>query len=135
MSYDVSGLDWSAERMIPAFQTVEHLDVYDLRGATRDVQLAATTCVGILNRPQPRVYLIVSGDDDYWLKQLIPSLSSLPQPVVSQTGDTALNVLFEKYRAHIQGLIIYDPDLIDTINIATTLAGQRDGMVVSPALA
>lgn len=131
----MSGLDWSAERMIPAFQTVEHLDVYDLRGATRDVQLAATTGVGILNRPQPRVYLIVSGDDDYWLKQLIPSLSPLPQTVVSQSGDAALNVLLEKYRAHIQGLIIYDPDLIDTINIATTLAGQRDGIVVSPALA
>src|SRR5260370_25609128 len=99
MSFDVSGLDWSGERMIPAFQTVQHLDVYDLRGATRDVQLAATTCVGILNRPQPRVYLIVSGDDDYWLKQLVPTLL---QTVVPQTGDAALNMLLEKYRAHIQ---------------------------------
>src|SRR2546430_16824492 len=119
MSYNVSGLDWSAERMIPTFQTVQHLDVYDLRGATSDVQLAATTCVGILNRPQPYVYLIVSGDDDYWLKQLGPSL---PQTLAPQTGNAALNVLLEKYHSHIQGLIIYDPDLIDTINIATTLA-------------
>ena len=82
--------------------------------------------------PQPRVYLIISSDDDYWLKQLVPSLL---QTVVPQTGDAALNMLLEKYRAHIQGLVIYDPKLIDTINIATTLAGQRDGMVVSPALA
>lgn len=132
MSYDVSGLDWSAGRMIPAFQTVEYLDVYDLRGATRDVQLAATTCVGILNRPQPRVYLIFSGDDEYWLKQLVPSL---PQTLASQTGDAVLTMLLEKYRTSIQGLIIYDPSLIDTINIATTLAGQRDGLVVSPELA
>lgn len=132
MSYDVPGLDWSGERMIPAFQTVQNLDVYDLRGATQEVQLAAATCVGILNRPQPRVYLIVSGDDDYWLKQLMPAFS---QTIASQVGDAALNVLMEKYHLHIQGLIIYDPNLIDTINIATTLAGQRDGIVVSPVLA
>lgn len=132
MSYDVSGLDWSMGRMIPAFQAVEYLDVYDLRGAMRDVQLAVTTGVGILNRPQPRVYLIFSSDDEYWLKQLAPSL---PQTLTSQTGDAALNILLEKYHVHIQGLIIYDPNLIDTINIATTLAGQRDGIVVSPELA
>ena len=32
-------------------------------------------------------------------------------------------------------MIIYDPNSMDSINIATMLAGQRDGMVVSPALA
>ena len=132
INHDVSGLDWSGERMIPTFQAVQDLDVYDLRGATREVQLAATTCVGILNRPLPRVYLISSGDDDYWLKQLV---SSLPQTLASQTGNAALNALLEKYHVHIQGLIIYDPNLIDTVNIATTLAGQRDGMVVAPVLA
>jgi hypothetical protein len=132
MSYDVPDLDWSAERMIPAFQAMQHLEVYDLRGAARDVQLAAATCAGILNRPRPRVYLITSDDDDYWLKQLVPAHL---QTVVARTGDAALNVLLEKYHLSIQGLIIYDPDLIDSINIATTLAGQRDGMVVSPALA
>src|SRR6266700_3500063 len=30
-------------------------------------------------------------------------------------------------------MIIYDSNFIDSINIATTLAGQRDGIVVSPA--
>ncbi len=132
MCDDVSGLDWSTERMIPAFQTVEHLDVCDLRGATHAVQLAATTCVGLLNRPQPRVYLIFSDDDEYWLKQLMPSL---PQTLASQTGNAALNLLLDKYGAHIQGLIIYDPKLIDTINVATILAGLRNGIVVSPELA
>lgn len=132
MSYNVSGLDWSVERMIPAFQAVQHLDVYDLRGASRDVQLAATTLVGVLNRPRPRVYLIFSGDDEYWLRQLVPSLS---QTLAFQTGDAALNVLLQKYHMHIHGLIVYDTSLIDTINIATTLAGQRSGIVVSPQLA
>src|SRR5882762_11488276 len=132
MSYDVSGLDWSADRMIPTFQAVQHLDVYDLRGATYEVELAATTCVGILNRPQPRVYLIVSGDDDYWLRQLFPSLV---QTVAPQTSNAVLNALLDRYHSDLRGLIIYDPDLIDTINVATTLAGQRDGMVVSPTLA
>jgi hypothetical protein len=118
--------------MIPAFEAVEHLAVYDLRGATREVQLAATTCVGVLNRPRPRVYLIFSDDDEYWLKQLVPSL---PQTLASQAGNAALYALLEHYRTSIQGLIIYDPSLIDTVNIATMLAGQRDGMVVAPGFA
>jgi hypothetical protein len=39
------------------------------------------------------------------------------------------------YRQSIQGLIIYDPALMDTVNVATTLAGLRDAMVVAPAQA
>src|SRR5579875_28544 len=63
MSNEVPGLDWSGERMLPAFQAPQHLDIYDLRGAASDVQLAVTTMAGIINRPQPRVYLITSDDD------------------------------------------------------------------------
>ncbi len=132
MSYDIPGLDWSAGRMIPAFQAVEHLDVYDMRGAARVRQLAASTCAGLINRPQPRVYVIFNDDDQYWLQQLA---GAVPQTLCSARGNKALDALLTSYRPVVQGIIIYDPDLPDTVNVATTLAGQRDGIVLDPGLA
>ncbi len=132
MSFDIPGLDWSGGRRVPAFQTVQQLDVYDIRGSSSDVQFAATSCAGIVNRPQPRVYLITGNDDEYWLKQVF---GAIPQTLSPHKGNDALHDLLKTYRASLQGLIIYNPDLIDTVNIATTLAGQRDGIVASPTLA
>ncbi len=131
MSFDVPGLDWSDERMIPAFQAIEHLDVYDFRGASRDEQVTATIIAGIVNRPQPRVYLITGNDDADWLGK---ALSSLQQTRSPQSGQGALSALLDKYHSLCKGLIIFDPNLMDTINVATTIAGQRDSIVVSPGL-
>ncbi len=130
MSLEVTGLDWSNERMLPAFQAPSHLEIYDMRGASRDIQLTATTLVGLVNRPQPRVYLIVGDDDAFWLAQVF---HAIPQEIHPSKGDKVLKSLLTVYRDAIQGLIIYDPNLIETINVATTLAGQRDGIVVAPA--
>ena len=132
MSFDVPGLDWSGERMIPAFQAIEHLDVYDLRGASREEQVAATIVAGIVNRPQPRLYLITGNDDAAWLKN---ALSPLPQTLSPQSGQAAFFALLDSYHSLCKGLILFNPNLMDTINVATTIAGQRDGIVVSPALA
>lgn len=130
MTNEVAGLLWPAGNMLPVFQAPQHLDIYDIRGVSHDVQLAATTMAGVLNRPQPRVYLITGDDDLFWLKQV---LHELPQTVAPQRGNDVLTAMLTTYRQYIQGLIIYDPALIDTVNVATTLAGQRDAMVVSPA--
>ena len=129
---EVTGLDWSAQRLVPAFQAPQHLDVYDIRHASPDVQLAVTTMAGIVNRPQPQVYLLVGDDDVFWLRQV---LSSIPQTMSSVANDDTLEAILTAHRSSIQGLIIYDPDLPDTVNVATTLAGQRDGIVVSPTQA
>src|ERR1700730_17559560 len=132
MSSEVTNIDWSTGRIVPAFQTPAHLDVYDIRAASHDVLLAATTIAGIINRPTPSVYLITGDDEAFWLKQVF---NTVPQDNVPLTGDSALEALLIAHRDALQGLIIYDPDLIDTVNVATTFAGQRDAMVVSPDIA
>ena len=131
MSNEAAGLLWPAGNMLPVFQAPQHLDIYDIRGASLAMQLAATTLAGVLNRPQPRVYLITGDDDLFWLKQVLHSLSQTTAP---QRGNDALAAMLTTYRQSIQGLIIYDPALIDTVNVATTLAGQRDAIVVAPEL-
>jgi hypothetical protein len=87
---------------------------------------------GLVNRPEPQVYLILGDDDAYWLDQ---ALQAIPQHVSLASGNAALDALLSAYHSSVQGLIIYDPALIDTINVATTLAGQRSGLVVSPSQA
>ncbi len=131
-SKEVVGIDWSDGRLLPAFQMPQHLDAYDLRGMPADIQLSVTTLAGLLNRPQPRVYLINNNDDDFWLKEAFGSIAQ-SRPAIN--GGDILGTMLTMYPGCVKGIIIYDPDFLDSINIATTLAGQREGIVVSPAQA
>lgn len=129
---EIEGIDWSADRILPAFQAPQALTVFDLRGASAEVQLSAATMAGLINRPQPKVYLITSDEEVFWLKE---ALGSIPQETSIATGDSVLEGLLIDFRTATQGMIIYNPDFIDSINIATTMAGQRDGIIVSPTQA
>jgi hypothetical protein len=62
-------------------------------------------------------------------------LSTYPHTWSSACGEAALLTLLDQYYSELAGLIVYDPALPDTINVATTLAGQRHGIVVSPTQA
>ena len=124
--------DWAASGWWPTFQSPDHLDVYDIRGASQDTQLAITTMTGIINRQKPQVYLLSSADAAFWLQQVF---AQIPHDISPATGNAALDAMLNKYGSSIQGMIIYDPNSMDSVNIATMLAGQRDGIVVSPAQA
>ena len=128
-SMDIAGINWSADRLLPAFQTPGHLTIYDLRGASNEVQLSAATMAGLINRPEPKVYQIVTDEDAFWLKEL---LGGIPQESSPTSGDGVLEGMLIPFRSVVQGMIIYDPNFIDSINIATTMAGQNDCIVVSP---
>lgn len=132
-SNEVAGLDWAANRLLPGFQMLQQLEVYDIRGASREAQLTITTLAGLINRPQPRVYLLANPQDDFWLNMAFPHVQhEYATPV---KNDDVVEALLIKYRDSVQGMIIYNPNFPDSINIATTLAGQRNGIIVSPAQA
>ena len=131
-SSEVAGLDWSANRLLPAFQTPQQLDIYDIRGASREAQLTITTLAGLINRPQTRVYLLLNNEDDFWFNALFAHVQH-ENGIVK--NDDVLDALLIKYGNSVQGLIVYNPDFPDSINIAITMAGQRDGIIVSPAQA
>ncbi|HET9919066.1 MAG TPA: GxGYxYP domain-containing protein [Ktedonobacteraceae bacterium] len=133
-SNEIAGLDWAANRLLPAFQTPQQVDIYDIRGASYEAQLTIATLVGLINRPQPRVYLLVNNEDDFWFKTLF---ASVQHNYATEKKEDVLAALLAKYGSSVKGLIIYNPspDAVDSINIATTLSGQRDGIIVSPAQA
>ncbi|HEY6406341.1 MAG TPA: GxGYxYP domain-containing protein, partial [Ktedonobacteraceae bacterium] len=129
---EIEGINWSADRILPAFQAPQQLTVFDLRGASPEVQLSAATMAGLINRPQPKVYLITSDEEVSWLKE---AAGSIAQETSAANGDGVIEGLMIAFRSAIQGMIIYNPDFTDSINIATTMAGQRNGIVVSPTQA
>lgn len=132
MSCESAGLLWPHDQLLPEFQPVEHLTVYDLRGAPRDFQLAATVIAGIVNRPRPSIYLLFGPDEEFWLQRLP---AAIPVMYASATGEEAFYLLLAAAHPQLHGLIIYDPALPDTINVATSLAAQHNAVVVSPSLA
>ncbi|MBA2393954.1 MAG: hypothetical protein H0V70_14585, partial [Ktedonobacteraceae bacterium] len=120
---------WPEERVFPLFRAAQHLDIYDVHAASRDVQLSIAIFVGLINRAQPRVYLLDREHDAFWLQE---ALSAIPQTLSPLEPADILHDLFTKYPSIVQGLIIYDLALIDTANIATMMAAQRDGIAVTP---
>jgi hypothetical protein len=131
MKHNNTEITNSTNTLLPMFQAPEHLDVYDIRNTSYDVQLSVTTMTGHINRPRPRVYLLSNEDDAFWLDEVA---GYVPHDVSPIRGDSVLDALLNSFRNCVRGLIIYDPGCVDSINVATTLAGQRDSIVVSPTL-
>jgi hypothetical protein len=129
MSENIPGIDWPVNRMFPAFQTSERLNIYDIRQASKDIQLTISTLVGLINRPKPQVYLLFNRDDEEWLQEIPDAILQIGTTV---SNDAVLHDLLATYRPYVKGMIIYDPNLLDSINVAATMAGQEDGIVVSP---
>src|SRR5579859_126929 len=116
-------------RLLPVFEAPAHLDLYDIEHAAYDVQLSVTTLAGLINRDQPRVYLLATSDAGSLFNAL---LAHVPHEHVAHDGVDILEAVLQTYRDSAKGMVIYDPALPDSVNVATTLAGQRDAIVVSP---
>ncbi|HLX59489.1 MAG TPA: hypothetical protein VKR83_20920 [Ktedonobacteraceae bacterium] len=115
--------------LLPAFEAPDHLEIYDIHNASYDVELGVTTLTGLLNRHKPRVYLLSNNDAETLFNAL---LAHVPHECINTSAANTLNAMLTKYRDIVKGMVIYDPTLLDSVNVATTLAGLRDAIVVSP---
>jgi len=117
------------KRLLPVFATPAHLEIYDIQDTAYDVQLSVTTLAGLINRGQPRVYLLSNNDADSLFNAL---LAHVPHEYVKAGEMDTLDAMLTTYRDVVRGMIIYDPAMLDSVNVATTMAGLRDSIVVSP---
>lgn len=133
-----SDLDWSVDRALPVFPDIAGQIEYAGLGALRgDEQLLLTSLQGLVNRAQPRLYLDwpqrrEESDDVVnraWLEQL--------EAEGVQTVDvtSAPFHLIDNYKSYIRGAIVYDIEVPDTINLASTMAGISDAVLVTEELA
>lgn len=120
-------ISWPASQALPSFASVKHLDVANVLDASGDTRLLLATLQGIVNRAEPRIYLLENEEEGKltWLKDL-----RVPYVLHDDVW-----TIVKKYKNEMKGLIIYDPEIPDSINVATTLAGLKDAVVVSPELA
>lgn len=103
--------------------------VCDLRKERPDLRLMIFALQGLVNRVQPRVYCLWNQTDEFWLEQM------RAQGRIDGTETVAPADLLSRFRQVVRGMVITDPALPATKNIATMLAGVRDALPVSPRLA
>ena len=100
-----------------------------------DVAMAAACLQGIINREGPQVYVLssVNTRPRYWLDVL----SQAPQWLANRNHVSVpgLDALVALAGDRVKGAVIWDPEVPATVNVATTIAGVRDGVVLSPELA
>jgi hypothetical protein len=104
-----------------------HLDVANISQLSGDQQALLVTLQGVVNRKQPRIYWIPSTDptDQTWLETI-----RIPNTTASDPFS-----MLSKYRGEISGAIVYDSNVPDTINVATSLAGLQNAVIATADLA
>lgn len=100
-----------------------------------DESMAVACLQGIINREGPRLYVVSSTNPRprYWLDLLSADQQWLAGK--KRVEISGLDALIKLAGDRVKGIIIWDPAVPATINVANTIAGVRDGVVLSPELA
>ncbi len=107
-----------------------NLLVFDVSKQPPDWQLLLLSLQGIVNRTQPQIYLLFNSTDAFWLDWIRQRKWIQETQTVSRPQE-----LLTRFRDKLKGMVITDPSLPATKNIATMVASVNDGIVVSPRLA
>lgn len=141
-------------RLYPKVQTpTKSLTVVNLINDDIEGQVAAIGLQGLVNRTsEDKVYVMNSRCKDnhggwkesltsmaqmgqFWLDNVLSDLPRQTLELNSYDHDPAFRAMLAKYKDYVKGVVIYDPELEQaTIEAATTIAGQKDGLILSPTL-
>jgi len=120
----------AAGRLLPGFGSPNHLHYGDVSKLSGGDQTLLTTLQGIVNRSRPELYFLYAdggpdGVDARWLADSKVPTTRYADPMA----------LLAKYRHRIRGAIVHDPEVSDSLNVATTLAGLENAVVADAAQA
>ncbi|HOX37304.1 MAG TPA: GxGYxYP family putative glycoside hydrolase [Candidatus Brocadiia bacterium] len=124
---------------MPKDQTADAIFIYTLPGAGTSAaydEAAAAACLqGIINRDGPQVYVLSGGNarPQKWLDTLSQSPGWLAGKKRVTIAD--LDALVKLAGKRAKGAVIWDPEVPATLNVANTIAGVEDAVVLSPELA
>jgi hypothetical protein len=94
----------------------------------QDEKLPLTTLQGLVNRQQPQIFLLFDRFDELWLEWL------RERGDVQEIRWVGTEQLYERFLPAVKGLVVTDPDLPGSVNIATMLAGIQGWLPVTPRL-
>ena len=125
----------SLPQLWPTFSEPSAIVNIGLTGQAGDDFMAITTFQGAYNQLQlsTRLYVNTPADASYWLAHAVPSgITVTNLSYTSSDPDGMLKALLSTYGSSIKGYYICDPyNAPESCNMATTLAGINDAMVVS----
>ncbi|MDQ2730964.1 MAG: hypothetical protein M3Y56_04840, partial [Armatimonadota bacterium] len=107
-----------------------NMTVIDLSRLPPDWQLCMFTLQGIVNRRQPRIYAIFNPTDEFWLQRMLQKHTIR----TIRRVDTPQQ-LIALFRSDVKGVVVTDPSLPASKNVATMIASVDNGIVVSPRMA
>ncbi len=122
------GVRWPSGRVFPEFPEPSELTVVDLRGtdlASDRRHLALLTLQGLASREEPRLYVVLSDLDAEWLEVV--------RGVGVELRPASLDEAARELADCADGCVVYDPEVPDTLNVATTMAGLYRLAVVHPS--
>lgn len=141
---------WSEDQYFPTFPSTDRIYVFpvptDLDKASVTLpswrinqfyrEMMTLTLVGmqgIINRHKPRVYLDFENNLSDASRFWIPYLEEHVQ-VVDLDLDflSAVHFLLRRYNSRFTGAVIYDPEVPETINLATMIAGLENRLILAP---
>ncbi len=127
----IAQVSWPEGQLLPSFPTPsQNQDLIYLREdiLSPDEMYLFSSLKGIVNITQPRIFSYEGdafAEGPYtWLESL-----KLDWNEYSNPWD-----LIYKYRNEINGLIVYDPNQIHTVNLATMMAKDQKALIASPDL-
>ena len=107
-----------------------HLFVADMQHLPASQRILLGSLQGIVNRKQPRIFLIWSGIDRFWLGQMQKQ---------HETGTPILVrhplSLVRRFASSIRGAVVPDPKIYESPDIAADVAAVDDLVIATPALA
>ena len=126
---DISGIFRVPEHAyfkVPAARGTTRSDIYD--------ESVALACVqGIMNRESPhKVYLDCNSETNGWLNTLSEDGRWLED--VEWLELTGFEELLKYSKDYIKAVIIWDPEVPATVNVACTAAGVEDGVAMTKAM-
>ena len=124
----VTGIYWPSYLVFPRFAPTNMLYVVNLTGTNYYTNYSVYTLVtlqGLVNRRVPRLYIIFEPIDQEWLNLVVKYLHVKVKYV---SMDEAIRM----FSGYAKGYIVYDPSVPATLNVANTLSGIYDCVVVAP---
>ena len=121
-------MTWPLGQALPLFSApAAQLDAINIASRRFDIKLSMISLQGVVNKNQPKILVLNDAGEgvETW-----PKATGL-----KYTKTTDYKALILKYSSSIKGVVIYKKSVMDTVNVATTIASIEDGIVVSPEFA
>lgn len=110
----------------------DNLLVADIRNFPPDLALLMISLQGVVNRQTARIFLITGGNDQMWANWL-QERGDVQQ--LTKLDTIAALQLIHTFRTEISGIVVVDPAVPATVNVATMLSGLDQLIIAYPSFA